>query len=136
MDTQELRELTDDGDEVTADRDRAKETLNQVAGLAKQALAENGIDLDLFFLVPNSGESILMFGTSIDPDFATWARVGEIVSAIVREVVGLDDTRADQSRVVRQPTPWPVTSAPRCRYQRQSCRILEPSNEVRRNRRY
>jgi hypothetical protein len=93
MDTQELRELTDDGDEVTADRDRAKETLNQVAGLAKQALAENGIDLDLFFLVPNSGESILMFGTSIDPDFATWARVGEIVSAIVREVVGLDDTR-------------------------------------------
>jgi hypothetical protein len=94
MGTQELDDLTEDGDEVTADRDRAKATLNQVARLAKQTLADQKIDLDLFFLVPNSGKSILMFGSPTDPDFATWERVGEIVSAIVREVVGPDGTRS------------------------------------------
>ncbi|MBV8410137.1 MAG: hypothetical protein JOY64_21090 [Alphaproteobacteria bacterium] len=39
---------------VTAHRARAKAALDQIAQQAKQALADAGIDLSLFFLVPNS----------------------------------------------------------------------------------
>ena len=93
MDTQELDDLTEDGDEVTAYRARARTELDQIARQVKQALAEQKIDFDLFFLVPNSGEAILMFGTPADADDLTWERVGDIVSAVLRQVAGLDGTR-------------------------------------------
>ena len=93
MDTQALDDLTEDGDEVTACRARAKTELDQIARQTKQALAEQGLDITVFFLVPNSGEAILMFGTPADADDPTWERVSDIVSAILRQVAGLDGTR-------------------------------------------
>jgi hypothetical protein len=93
---EELDDLIEDGDEVTDHRARARAELDQIARLAKQALAEQKIALDLFFLVPNSGQAILMFGTPADPDDELWEQVDEIVSAIVREVVGTDGTTCRQ----------------------------------------
>jgi hypothetical protein len=93
MDTQELDDLTEEEDEVTAHRARAKTELDQIKRLVKHALVEQRIDLDLFFLTPNSGEAILMFGSPANPDDSTWERVSDIVSAILRQVVGLDGTR-------------------------------------------
>ena len=81
-------DLTDD-DAVIAHRARAKAELGQIARQAKQALADAGIDLSLFFLVPNSGDATLTFGTITDPPDDEWEQVGEIVSAIVRQTVGL-----------------------------------------------
>ena len=86
----------DDLDDDVVARERAKVELVQIVQQAKRALQEGGIDLDLFFLVPNSGSSILAFGTTGDPDDDLWARVGEIVSSIVRQTVGLDRTRCRQ----------------------------------------
>ena len=34
-----------------------------------------------------------MFGTPADPDDLTWERVSDIVSSVLRQVVGLDGTR-------------------------------------------
>ena len=93
MDTQELDDLNEDGDEVTACRARARTELDQIARQTKQALAEQGLDITVFFLVPNSGEAVLLYGTPADPDDLIWERVSNIVSAVVREVVGLDGGR-------------------------------------------
>ena len=93
MDTQELDDLNEDGDEVTDYRARARAELDRIARQTKQMLAEHMINLDIFFLIPNSGESVLLYGTPADPDDLLWERVSNIVSAVVREAVGLDGTR-------------------------------------------
>jgi hypothetical protein len=74
-------------------RERAAAKLDQIARDAKEAMAYQGIDTPLFFLVPNSGDAILTFGTTLDPDDDEWNRIGEIVSNIVRHTVGLDRVR-------------------------------------------
>ena len=52
MDTQELDDLNEDGDEVTDYRARAKTELGQIARQTKHALAEHGLDdLTVFFMV-------------------------------------------------------------------------------------
>jgi len=81
----------DDDDDVPAYRARAAIMLDQIAQASKRALADQGIDL--FFLVPNSGEAILIYGTPGDPDDASWEQVGETVAAIVGGLIGLRDTR-------------------------------------------
>jgi hypothetical protein len=91
MDANDDDDLIDDEADVTAHRARAREMLDQITRQAKQALAGEGIDL--FFLIPNSGDTILMFGTPADPDDKAWNRVGEIVSSIVRQAVSLDRVR-------------------------------------------
>jgi hypothetical protein len=50
-----LDDLPDD-DAVIAHRARAATMLDQIAQRARQALAEHGIDLSVFFLVPSSGQ--------------------------------------------------------------------------------
>jgi hypothetical protein len=89
METQEF----DDDNGVMAHRVRASAMLNQITRQAKQALTEQSIDMDLFFLIPNSGAALLTFGTITDPPDDLWDRVGEIVSSVVRQSVGLERTR-------------------------------------------
>jgi hypothetical protein len=92
MDFNDERDDLADDDDVTTHRDRAREILTEIAQQVKQALADQGIDLALFFLVPSSGP-IVIFGCPGDPDDHLWDRAGEIVAAIVRQTVGLDGTR-------------------------------------------
>ena len=90
MDTQELDDLNEDGDEVMDYRYRAKAELDRIARQTKQALAEHGIDdLTVFFMIQSSGP-LLTFGTMSDPSENRWEQVSEIVLSIVREVTGLD----------------------------------------------
>jgi hypothetical protein len=88
MDTQKLDDLTDDGD-PSVYRDRTRAELDQITRLTKNALAEHGIDLTVFFLVQSSGP-ILIFSTMSDPSNHQWEQVSEIVLSIMREVTGLD----------------------------------------------
>ncbi len=88
----ERDDLADDGD-VTVHRERAKTMLDQIAAEVKQTLIEQGIDLSLFFLIPSSGDSVLIFGTPADPSDGEWNRVAEIVAPIVRQSVGMAGTR-------------------------------------------
>jgi hypothetical protein len=82
-----------DYDGGTAHRARAKMMLDQIARQARQALDEQQIDLDPFFMVPNSGDAIITYGTTADPDDELWTRVGTIVSEVVRDLVGVRRTR-------------------------------------------
>jgi hypothetical protein len=92
MDTQEIDDQTDD-DDVMAHRERAKAELDQIAQQVRLALAELGIDIPLFFIVPNSGDAIVTFGTITDPPDTEWSRVGEVVGSIVAQSCGLRGTR-------------------------------------------
>jgi hypothetical protein len=78
-----------DDDDVSAYRARAASKLDQIAQDAKEALAEHGIGLSLFFVIPSNGQSILFFGTSADPSDDLWNEVTEIVSGIVQQLLGL-----------------------------------------------
>jgi hypothetical protein len=90
MDTEELDDLIEDGDDVTDYRARARAELDRIARLTKHALAEHGIDdLTVFFMIQSSGP-LLTFGTMTDPPPDQWEEVSEIVLSIVREVTGLD----------------------------------------------
>jgi hypothetical protein len=89
-------DLTDDDDLTAVQRARARDLLDQIVQQTNQALIDTGIDLDLFFLIPNSGNSILTFGTPADPDDTSWNHAGEIVASIVQKVVGLDRVRCRQ----------------------------------------
>jgi hypothetical protein len=92
VDTQELDDQTND-DDVLAYRAKAKGMLDQIVRQVKVALKEDGIDLDVFVMIPSSGDSIATFGTASDPDDALWSRVSVIVCGIVRQTVGLQCTR-------------------------------------------
>ena len=90
MDTQEeLDDLIEDDDEVTDYRARARTELDRIAQMTKLALAEDGLDLTVFFLVQSSGP-ILTFGTMSEPLENQWEQVSGIVLSVVREVTGLD----------------------------------------------
>jgi hypothetical protein len=93
MDALDEHDYLIDGDAVTVQRDRAREMLKEIARQTKQALAEHRIDLSVFFLVPSSGDAVITFGCSGDPDDELWSRIAAIVSAIVGRTVGLDRPR-------------------------------------------
>jgi hypothetical protein len=98
MDFMDFNDERDDlaDDEATAHRARAATMLDQIACDAKEALADQNIAIDLFFLVPNSGEAVLIYGTPGDPDDGLWNRVREIVGSIVAESIGLDRVQCRQ----------------------------------------
>jgi hypothetical protein len=94
MDTDELAdddELGSMNDEPNY-RDRAAAHFDQIAHDAKERFAEHGIGISLFFVIPSSGHSIIMFGTQADPPDDLWNEVTEIVSGIVRQLIGLEHT--------------------------------------------
>jgi hypothetical protein len=100
MTNQELDDPTNDDDVLgesmddAADyRERAAAKIDQIAQQTKQMLAEAGIDIPVFFLIPSSGDSVLIFGTPANPCDDLWTRVAEIVAPIVRQLVGLAGTR-------------------------------------------
>ena len=95
MDVQNECDDPMDDDDVNAQRSQCRSLLSQIAEQARQALSEQSIDTSLFFLVPNSGKAILVYGTPGDPDDAhsSWERAGEIVGRIVAELIGLRGIR-------------------------------------------
>jgi hypothetical protein len=85
-------DLTDEGDQGTY-QERARTMLDQIVQGAKLALCEASIDIELFFLVSQNSNAILTFGTPADPPDDLWATVGEIVSYVVRNSLGIERTR-------------------------------------------
>ena len=90
METQALDDLIMDVHVVEAQRARASAELDQITRTAKQALVHAGIDLELFFMVPNSGNAILAYGTPGDPDDDLWNRVRDVVVSVLQETIGLE----------------------------------------------
>jgi hypothetical protein len=76
-------------------RERAATKLDQIAQQVKQALADAAISLDVFLVVPGSGDAIVTFGTVADPDpnDDEWQTVAAIVASVVRRAIGLNRSR-------------------------------------------
>jgi hypothetical protein len=86
----ERDDLTDD---VVAYRERATAMLPEIAQQVRGALAEEGLDVSVFFLVPHSGDAVITFGTSGDPSDDEWGRVADVVASVVRQSIALARTR-------------------------------------------
>ena len=80
-------------DDVTTYRARARDLLTEITRQVRQALDDAGISLDVFVMIPSSGDAIATFGTVADPSDETWDRTSKIISSIVGESVGLARTR-------------------------------------------
>jgi hypothetical protein len=90
MDKHEI--LTNDGDAELAYRERATLLLDEMAARARKVLREAGIPLDVFFIVPPSGDAILTLGAAaISKD--EWQDIRAVVSSLVQRSVGLEPSR-------------------------------------------
>ena len=87
-------EWTEDDDQgMGARRARARNLLPQITQEVKQALKDAGIEMDVFVMVPVTGDAVATFGTIMDPSDEVWARVGEIVCRVLGKAVGLGPVR-------------------------------------------
>ena len=78
---------------VAAQRARARNLLSQITQQVKQALYEASIEIDVFLMIPTTGDAIATFGTLADPPDELWNSVGEIVCAVLGKTVGLKRAR-------------------------------------------
>jgi len=108
MKIEETDERTDE-DNVAVRRARARNLLPQIVQQVKQAFDEASVEIEVFVMIPATGDPIATFGTVIDPPDEVWARVSEIVCSVVQKVVGLERARcnalscattADQPRIL------------------------------------
>ena len=89
----ETDEWIEDDEGVAAQRARARNLLPQITQQVKQALQEASIEIDVFLMVPATGDAIATFGTLADPRDELWSSVGEIVCAVLGKTVGLKRAR-------------------------------------------
>ena len=89
----ETEEWIEDDDSVVAQRARARNLLSHITQQVKKALNEASIEIDVFLMIPTTGDAIATFGTLTDPPDELWNSVGEIVCAVLGKTVGLERAR-------------------------------------------
>ena len=93
----------------TAQRAAATRLLPVIAEHTRAALNEAGIDIEVFLVVPNSGDGIVSFGSVAepDPDDATWNTISQTVCRVVCEALGMTKvhTRALATATTRTAAP-------------------------------
>lgn len=77
-------------------RQRAADLLDSITSRIKEVLAERGVTFDIFLLIPRSGDAIIMFGSTVEPDPSDdqWETVSELVTETVQEALGMDRAHA------------------------------------------
>src|ERR1700759_784282 len=93
MASMEIAEWIEDDEGVAAQRARARNLLPQITQQVKQALYEASIEIDVFLMIPTTGDAIATFGTLADPPDELWTRIGEIVCSVLGKTVGLERAR-------------------------------------------
>jgi hypothetical protein len=93
MMSMETEEWIEDNESVAAQRARARNLLPQITQQVKQALYDASIEIDVFLMIPTTGDAIATFGTLTDPPDELWTSVGEIVCAVLGKTVGLQRAR-------------------------------------------
>jgi hypothetical protein len=83
-------------DRATELRQRATQALPQIAELSNEALRQAGIEFEVFFVVPRSGDAILTFGTLADPTDKVWEAVSNIISPIVQDSIDASGLRSHE----------------------------------------
>ena len=89
----ETEEWIEDDEAIVAQRARARNLLPKITQQVKQALHEASIEIDVFLMIPTTGDAIATFGTLSDPPDELWTSIGEIVCAVLGNTVGLERAR-------------------------------------------
>lgn len=81
----------------------AKSRLPKIIERTKDALAQGGVGVDIFYLLPNSGDSAITYGVIADVSDEEWDTISGIVCEIVKDALALRDvyTRELSAGVVR-----------------------------------
>src|SRR5690242_2747119 len=94
MAAMETDKWIEDDEGVAAQRARARNLLPQITQKVKQALHEASIEIDVFLMIPLTGDAIATFGTLTDPSDELWTSVGEIVCSVLAKTIGLKRARS------------------------------------------
>lgn len=80
--------LKDDQADEAAYRERATAILDELAHQARAALRNAGIRLNIYFIVPPSGDAILTLGAAVNEEEVQ--KIKEMIGSIVRRSIGLE----------------------------------------------
>jgi hypothetical protein len=70
------------------------ESLNKIASRVRTALDDSGLDIEVFFMIPSSGEALMTFATPVDPSEEDWARANKIICDVVENTIGIEGLRS------------------------------------------
>jgi len=101
MNTTDSDDNSSSKDNVEADREVIRRSLDQLAAKVETALREASLGFPIYLAVPNSGNSILTFATPLDPSDPDWGQAADIVCRIVAERLHVNrlDSRSLQCAV-------------------------------------
>jgi hypothetical protein len=69
-------------------REIVKQSLQEIARQIEERLQAANLDCPVFISVPRSGDAIAQMATPIDPTDEVWAKVTQIVHALLSERLG------------------------------------------------
>lgn len=75
-------------------REQVRAKLGEISAEVQRELSVRSVEMNLFFVVGNTGDAILTVGTDGNPDDDWWEEVVEIVQAVVERAVGIERTRS------------------------------------------
>jgi hypothetical protein len=81
----------DDGrfdNDIDAQREMIRHSLNEIANDVGMALRDAGLRFPVYLTVPSSGDALATFATPLDPSDDDWAAASGIVSRIVSKTLG------------------------------------------------
>jgi len=77
------------GDRLFQQRKLLTSRLADIAFLTRAALDAASLPMEIFFVIPSSGDAMITYGTPGDPCDEDWVYVDRIISDIVGNIVGL-----------------------------------------------
>ncbi len=75
-------------DELDAQRDLIRHSLDAIANEVGMALRDGGLTFPVFITVRNSGDALVTIATPLDPSDADWQHASEIVCQIIEKRAG------------------------------------------------
>jgi hypothetical protein len=75
-------------DKLAGDREIIRNTLNAIATEVATALRKAGLNYPVYFTIPNSGDSVVMFMTPLDPIALEWDQATLIIREILSQKLG------------------------------------------------
>jgi hypothetical protein len=76
-------------DKLASDREIIRPILNEIAAEVATALREAGLNYPIYFAIPNSGDSVVMFMTPLDPIALEWGQATLVIQEILSQKLGI-----------------------------------------------
>ena len=76
-------------EDIDPNRELIRQSLDTIANDVRMAMRDAGLgSIPTFIVIPNSGDSIAMVMTPLDPSVDDWARVMEIACSVIQAKIG------------------------------------------------